>query len=98
MKIGGNMTDLPIDDDTLNDWLGDLDRKKARIRAQSKQVAYYLESNEKFDEWFREIEGFHIREERFWDDCDQGNPEALFSWVRWAFHLGYEAGKRCGTD
>jgi hypothetical protein len=92
------MIDLPINDDTLNEWLGDLDRKKARIRAQSKQVAYYLESNEEFYEWFDEIEGFHIREERFWDDCDRGNPEALFNWVRWAFHLGYQAGKQHGTD
>lgn len=92
------MTELPIDDETLEEWLGDLDRKKARIRAQSKQVASYIESNEEFYEWFDEIEGFHIREERFWDDVDRASPEALFNWVRWAFHLGYEAGRKRGTD
>jgi hypothetical protein len=88
------MTELPIDDDTLNEWLGELDKKKARIRAQSKDVATYIASNEKFYDWFDEIEGFHIREERFWDDCDRGDRKELFEWVRWAFHLGWEAGKR----
>ena len=92
------MTELPVDDETLDNWLRDLDRKKERIRAQSKQVASYIESNEEFYEWFGEIEGFHIREERFWDDVDRASPEALFNLVRWAFHLGYEAGKRSGTD
>jgi hypothetical protein len=87
------MTNLPIDDNTLDEWLKDLDKKKARIRAQSKQVASYIESNEEFYEWFDEIEGFHIREERFWDDVDRGNPEALFEWLRWAFHMGFEAGR-----
>ena len=87
------MTELPVDDETLDNWLRDLDRKKERIRAQSKNVASYIASNEKFYEWFDEIEGFHIREERFWDDCERGDEQELFQWLRWAFHLGYEAGR-----
>ena len=89
--------ELPIDDETLEEWLGDLDAKKARIRVQSEQVASYIESNDQFYDWFDELEGFHIREERFWDDCDRGDSKDLFEWVRWAFHMGYEAGKRSGS-
>jgi hypothetical protein len=98
VRIGGNMTELPVDDETLKQWIEDLDEKKARIRAQSKQVATYIESNDEFYNWFCEVEGFHIREERFWDDCERGDSKELFEWVRWAFHLGYEAGKQRGTD
>lgn len=86
--------DLPIDDETLDKWFGEMNAKKWRIRKQSKQVASYIASNDEFYEWFEELEGFHIREERFWDDCDRGDHTDLFQWVRWAFHMGFEAGRR----
>ena len=87
------MTNLPIDDDTLNDWLGDLERKKERIRAQSKQVASYIKSNEQFEEWFYQIEGFGFRAERFYSDCEYGNTECLRNWLKAAYDLGFEAGR-----
>ena len=87
------MTEWPIPDETLEEWLSELDEKKTRIRAQSKDVASYIASNDDFYNWFSEIEGFHVREERFWDDCERGDKSALFEWVRWAFHMGYKAGR-----
>ena len=86
------MTELPIDDATLDEWL--TDTKRDRIRSQSKQVASYIASNEAFYNWFSEIEGYHVREERFWDDCDRRDSKALFDWIRVAFHLGYLAGQK----
>ena len=87
------MSDLPIDDKTLDKWLGERDNKKERIRIQSKQVATYITSNEAFYDWFDELEGYHIREERFWDDCERGESGVLFEWLRAAFAVGYEAGR-----
>ncbi len=87
------MTELPIDDDTLDEWLDDLEKKKSRIRVQSEDVATYIKSTNAFYDWFDEQEGFHYREERFWDDCETGDKETLFEWVRAAFHMGFEAGR-----
>jgi len=91
--IGFAMTDLPLDDETLEQCLDEFEGRKSRIRKQSAEVASYISSNEEFYEWFDEIEGFALREERFWDDCQRAKPEELFEWVRWAFHIGYLAGK-----
>ena len=87
------MTELPIDDNTLEDWLSEMGAKRARIKEQSKDVTNYIASNVAFYEWFDALEGFHIREERFWDDCERGDADELFSWIRAAFHVGYEAGR-----
>jgi hypothetical protein len=81
VKTGDNM----IDDET-----------KARIREQSKTVANYIASNEKFENWFYEIEGFGFRSERFYSDCEYGNNECLRNWLLTAWQLGYEAG--CNRD
>ena len=82
------MTDLPIDDATLDKWLRE---------ASSKPITNYTESNDEFYNWFDEIEGFHIREERFWDDCERGETGVLFEWLRAAFEVGFQAGKRSGA-
>jgi hypothetical protein len=89
------VTDLPIDDEVLEDWLGGPvpEEKRQEIRRQSKDVASYIKGNEKFYEWFEELEGYHIREERFWDDCERGNKNELFEWLRAAFDLGFKAGR-----
>jgi hypothetical protein len=72
------------------------DEAKARIREQSKTVATYIETNEQFEEWFYEIEGFGFRAERFYNDCEYGNTECLRDWLLTAWQLGYEAG--CHRD
>jgi hypothetical protein len=82
------MTNLPIDDATLDEWLRDLPLK---------QVTTYTESNDEFYAWFDTIEGFTIREERFWDDCERGEKGVLFEWLRAAFEVGYQVGKRSGA-
>lgn len=53
-----------------------------------------------FDEWFNEIEGFHLRCERFYDDaeaykhrCEPGEVDVLLKWLRAAYDVGYEQGK-----
>jgi hypothetical protein len=92
------MIDLPINDDTLNEWLGDLDRKKARIRAQSKQVATYIQAQNEIRNWINELEGYHLVGERLFDDIDRRDYEEIEKWLIAAWQLGYEAGKQHGTD
>ncbi len=66
---------------------------RQRIREQSKTVATYIENNEKFENWFYEIEGFGFRSERFYNDCEYGNNECLRNWLKAAYDLGFEAGR-----
>jgi hypothetical protein len=42
---------------------------------------------EKFEDWFYEIEGFHVRAERFWVECE--NRDFLLEWMK----ASYEAGR-----
>ena len=53
-----------------------------------------------FDEWFWELEGYHIRSERFWDDVEQGRKRELYEWLETAYKMGYEEGQRLygGTE
>lgn len=48
---------------------------------------------EAFDRWFYELEGFHVREERFWDAVDRRDTGELLDWLQVAFQLGYKAGR-----
>jgi hypothetical protein len=59
--------------------VGDLAERTKRIQA--------------FYDWFEELEGFHIREERFWDDFEQGDKKEILEWLRAAFDVGFEAGQ-----
>ena len=50
-----------------------------------------------FDEWFNEIEGFHLRCERFYDDaeaykyrCEPGDVRVLLGWLKAAYEVGYD--------
>jgi hypothetical protein len=67
--------------------------KRERIREQSKQVANYIQTNEKFEDWFYEMEGFGFRAERFYNDCEYGNNECLRNWLKAAYDMGFEAGR-----
>jgi len=55
---------------------------------------------EQFDNWFYELEGFHIRSERFWDDYESKNRDAMIEWMRTAYQVGYENGQQLygGTE
>jgi len=46
-----------------------------------------------FDDWFWELEGYHIRSERFWDDVDNDRRRELYEWLRTAYNVGIEVGK-----
>lgn len=54
----------------------------------------------KFDDWFWEIESYHIRAERFWDDVENNRRQEIYEWLKVAYNLGYEDGQRLygGTD
>jgi hypothetical protein len=93
---GDKGTDLPIDDETLDQWLGELDHKRERIRAQSKQVATYIQAQNEITNLLDELEGFHLLRERFCDDIDRGDHKEIEKWLALAWQLGYEAG--CNTD
>jgi hypothetical protein len=53
-----------------------------------------------FDNWFWEMEGYHIRSERFWDDFDNNRRSEIYKWLQTAFEMGYNAGQRLygGTE
>jgi hypothetical protein len=53
-----------------------------------------------FDNWFYEQEGFGFRVERFWSDYDARNQLAMLEWLRTAYQMGYEEGKKLygGTE
>ena len=66
---------------------------KQRIRTQSKEVASYIETNEQFEEWFYELEGFSFRAERIYDDCERGDSEQIKGWLKTAYDMGFKAGR-----
>jgi 5-methylthioribose kinase len=37
-----------------------------------------------FEEWFYDLEGFHIRSERFWTDYETQNRDAMIEWLKTA--------------
>lgn len=53
-----------------------------------------------FDDWFYELEGYHIRAERFWDDFASQDQKLMLEWVRTAYEIGYGEGQRLygGTE
>ena len=55
---------------------------------------------EEFDNWFYELEGFHIRSERFWGDYESKDRDAMMEWMRTAYQMGYENGQQLygGTE
>ena len=57
-----------------------------------------LEIQQKFYEWFEEIEGYSMRYERFWDDFDHAKDtkdnRSMVEWLRTAFEMGYYAGSQ----
>lgn len=53
-----------------------------------------------FEDWFWELEGFHFRAERFWDDYESNRRTEILDWLKTAFALGYTTGSSIygGTD
>jgi hypothetical protein len=53
-----------------------------------------------FEDWFYEMEGFHIRAERFWTDYETQNRDVMIEWLRTAYQMGYENQQKLygGTD
>lgn len=53
-----------------------------------------------FDDWFYELEGYHFRAERFWDDFASQDPKLVLEWLRTAYEIGYAEGQRVygGTE
>ena len=76
------MTSLPINDDLLEEWL----RGPTSESLQDCTLGFY--------EWFCELEGYHIREERFWDDVERQDTEELLRWLKTAYRMGYERARR----
>lgn len=46
-----------------------------------------------FESWFDELEGYHIRSERFWDDFESQDRDAMLEWLKTAYEMGYNDGK-----
>ena len=53
-----------------------------------------------FEDWFYDLEGFHIRAERFWTDYETQNRDAMIEWLRTSYQIGYENQQKLygGTD
>ena len=49
---------------------------------------------DEFYAWFSEEEKYGFREERFWGAVDRQDEEELLQWLKIAWRLGYESGKR----
>lgn len=56
------------------------------------------ETEEIFEEWFNELEGFSYRSERFWDDfyyaSRSGDTKSMTNWLKTAFQVGYDAAQK----
>jgi hypothetical protein len=50
-----------------------------------------------FLKWFHDLEGFHFKAERFYDDIQSGQPLVAREWLIEAFKQGYEAAKTKGS-
>jgi hypothetical protein len=57
-----------------------------------------------FDDWFEEMEGFSFRSERFYDDFDfaakTNDYGVIIKWLQAAYEVGYNHGQRLygGTE
>jgi hypothetical protein len=53
-----------------------------------------------FDDWFNELEGFAFRSDRFWDDfyyaSKSGDTKGIVEWLHTAYKMGYNAAKQDG--
>ena len=49
-----------------------------------------------FFDWFSEMEGFAMREERFWDAFDRRDSSEVLTWLKQAWFLAYELGLKNG--
>ncbi len=88
------MTELPIDDGTLEQWLEEFDQKRKRIRDQSKQVANYINAHDEISKWINQLEGYHLVGERLCDDVDRRDYKQIQQWLEVAWNMGFEAGRR----
>lgn len=50
-----------------------------------------------FDEWLNEIENFSSREERLLEDIANPNTKMMLEWLKAAYIVGYEEGKKDGS-
>lgn len=50
-----------------------------------------LETKILFEDYFYECEGFALRAERFFDDCQESDMVIMKSWLEAAFAAGYAA-------
>jgi hypothetical protein len=48
----------------------------------------------KFEDWFLETVGYGSRDETFWEAVRYGKDEMAYYYVKTAWRLGYEAGRR----
>ena len=55
---------------------------------------YLVQRDEGFDEWFYEMEGYHFRAERFWDDIAYQDKDTILEWLKTAYRVGYEDGQK----
>jgi hypothetical protein len=49
--------------------------------------------NEQFLDWFCELEGYHLRAERFYDDLgafSKDDPQVIVRWLQAAYIMGRE--------
>lgn len=59
---------------------------------------------ERFNEWFEELEGYSFRCERFYDDFDHSTKtkdyKEIVKWLLEAYKMGYNEGQRLygGTE
>ena len=47
-----------------------------------------------FEQWFFQTIGYGAREESFWEAVRYGDDEVAYKFLRQAWRLGYEAGRR----
>ena len=52
------------------------------------------ENYETFEDWFKEMVGYGFREETFWEAVRYGDDEMAYNFLKTAWRLGYEAGRR----
>lgn len=50
--------------------------------------------DEEFEKYFYALEGFALRAERFYEDCDQADSKTLRKWL----HAAFLAGARVAAD
>lgn len=43
-----------------------------------------------FNQWFHQLEGFHLLSERFYTDCETMTPQYMTEWLKAAFESARE--------